>query len=395
FISVDCGIVRGLIYIDNEEAKEMHQSWLDSRLICSEIDASMIRLLEEAFLPLLYNSGGKCSMLAETMFYVPTKNRANPCIGSATTVSGVGFDDGEVQRTMLELLNQLNGFEASNKIKVHINFHLSTNFDMNRYDVEAISSSTLPVGGPVRTIIGRFDFRLQREARSLESSKLLGDLSRGEEQEIHGWFGIGLFVQRKNSNARWMFGVVAMNEGQRALLVAALKDFGIKCNSGNGGQASCNVQLQDHEDGINTRSRLCRIRYLCFDGLVSNSLCRFPKERPPIEGVNGLAIIGLILVIPEEHCCTVTENVEKPSFVQHFFALLARARLGLEIAEFTICTIGHVAHGRSIIVKATSGVQWMWQIYIVGFAGTSILLKKHLSLLLAFVSFGVYACSGS
>ncbi|GJS25692.1 hypothetical protein Tco_0454324 [Tanacetum coccineum] len=105
----------------------------------------------------------------------------------------------------------------------------------------------------------------------------------------------------QNSNARWMFGVVAMNEGQRALLAAALKDFGIKCNSGNGGQASCNVQLQDHE------------------------------------GVNGLAIIGLILVIPEEHCCTVTENVEKPSFVRHFFALLARARLGLEIAEFTIC----------------------------------------------------------
>ncbi|GKB66309.1 hypothetical protein Tco_0927721, partial [Tanacetum coccineum] len=36
---------------------------------------------------------------------------------------------------------------------VHIAFHLSTNFDMKRYDVEAISSSTLPVGGPVRTII--------------------------------------------------------------------------------------------------------------------------------------------------------------------------------------------------------------------------------------------------
>ncbi|GKD67679.1 26S proteasome regulatory subunit 8 homolog B-like protein [Tanacetum coccineum] len=39
-------------------------------------------------------------------------------IGSATMVSGIGSDDGEVQRTMLELLNQLNGFEASNKIKV-------------------------------------------------------------------------------------------------------------------------------------------------------------------------------------------------------------------------------------------------------------------------------------
>ncbi|GJV38579.1 hypothetical protein Tco_1411056 [Tanacetum coccineum] len=78
-VSVDCGIVRGLIYIDNViEAKEMHQSWLDSRLFCSEIDALMISLLEEAFLALLYNSGGKCGMPAETMFYVPAKNRANP-----------------------------------------------------------------------------------------------------------------------------------------------------------------------------------------------------------------------------------------------------------------------------------------------------------------------------
>ncbi|GKA93647.1 metallophosphoesterase 1 [Tanacetum coccineum] len=79
FISVDCGIVRGLIYIDNViEAKEMHQSWLDMRLICSEIDASMISLLEEAFLPLLYNCGGKYGMPAETMFYILAKNRANP-----------------------------------------------------------------------------------------------------------------------------------------------------------------------------------------------------------------------------------------------------------------------------------------------------------------------------
>ncbi|GJY17375.1 26S proteasome regulatory subunit 8 homolog B-like protein [Tanacetum coccineum] len=33
-------------------------------------------------------------------------------------VSGIGSGDGEVQRTMTELLNQLDGFEASNKIKV-------------------------------------------------------------------------------------------------------------------------------------------------------------------------------------------------------------------------------------------------------------------------------------
>ena len=41
-------------------------------------------------------------------------------IGSARMESGSGNGDSEVQRTMLELLNQLDGFEASNKIKVLI-----------------------------------------------------------------------------------------------------------------------------------------------------------------------------------------------------------------------------------------------------------------------------------
>lgn len=40
-------------------------------------------------------------------------------IGSARSESGGGGGgDSEVQRTMLELLNQLDGFEATNKIKV-------------------------------------------------------------------------------------------------------------------------------------------------------------------------------------------------------------------------------------------------------------------------------------
>ncbi|XP_030960074.1 26S proteasome regulatory subunit 7-like [Quercus lobata] len=39
-------------------------------------------------------------------------------IGSARMESGSGNGDSEVQRTMLELLNQLDGFEASNKIKL-------------------------------------------------------------------------------------------------------------------------------------------------------------------------------------------------------------------------------------------------------------------------------------
>lgn len=41
-------------------------------------------------------------------------------IGSARMESGSGNGDSEVQRTMLELLNQLDGFEASNKIKVFL-----------------------------------------------------------------------------------------------------------------------------------------------------------------------------------------------------------------------------------------------------------------------------------
>lgn len=43
-------------------------------------------------------------------------------IGSARSDSGGGGGggDSEVQRTMLELLNQLDGFEATNKIKVRV-----------------------------------------------------------------------------------------------------------------------------------------------------------------------------------------------------------------------------------------------------------------------------------
>ena len=45
-------------------------------------------------------------------------------IGSARMESGSGNGDSEVQRTMLELLNQLDGFEASNKIKVSCVFSM-------------------------------------------------------------------------------------------------------------------------------------------------------------------------------------------------------------------------------------------------------------------------------
>ena len=40
-------------------------------------------------------------------------------IGSSRIESGSGGGDSEVQRTMLELLNQLDGFEATKNIKVN------------------------------------------------------------------------------------------------------------------------------------------------------------------------------------------------------------------------------------------------------------------------------------
>ncbi|GKA30469.1 hypothetical protein Tco_0716774 [Tanacetum coccineum] len=36
--------------------------------------------------------------------------------------------------------------------------HLATNFEMNRCDMEAISSSTLPVGRPIRIVMGQFEY---------------------------------------------------------------------------------------------------------------------------------------------------------------------------------------------------------------------------------------------
>jgi 26S proteasome regulatory subunit T6 len=41
-------------------------------------------------------------------------------IGSARIDSGGGGGDSEVQRTMLELLNQLDGFESTQNIKVEL-----------------------------------------------------------------------------------------------------------------------------------------------------------------------------------------------------------------------------------------------------------------------------------
>ena len=56
-------------------------------------------------------------------------------IGSARMESSGGGGDSEVQRTMLELLNQLDGFEATNKIKVRC----------EKLVVSLLSAPTLPL----------------------------------------------------------------------------------------------------------------------------------------------------------------------------------------------------------------------------------------------------------
>lgn len=47
-------------------------------------------------------------------------------IGSSRGESGSGGGDSEVQRTMLELLNQLDGFEATKNIKVRSSYYASS-----------------------------------------------------------------------------------------------------------------------------------------------------------------------------------------------------------------------------------------------------------------------------
>ena len=68
-------------------------------------------------------------------------------IGSARIDSGGGGGggDSEVQRTMLELLNQLDGFEATNKIKVglYVPQLLCHRWDAGRW---ALAMSTSGVG---------------------------------------------------------------------------------------------------------------------------------------------------------------------------------------------------------------------------------------------------------
>ncbi|GKB37942.1 hypothetical protein Tco_0882884, partial [Tanacetum coccineum] len=63
--------------------------------------------------------------------------------------SGSGNEDSEVQRTMLELLNQLDGFEASNKIKLKYEYlNPSTKMSMERTTgMESYTSYALSLKG--------------------------------------------------------------------------------------------------------------------------------------------------------------------------------------------------------------------------------------------------------
>ncbi|XP_071699207.1 26S proteasome regulatory subunit 8 homolog B-like [Rutidosis leptorrhynchoides] len=61
---------------------------------------------------------GEGSRMVRELFVMAREHDEIDSIGSARMESGSGNGDSEVQRTMLELLNQLDGFEASNKIKV-------------------------------------------------------------------------------------------------------------------------------------------------------------------------------------------------------------------------------------------------------------------------------------
>ena len=64
-------------------------------------------------------------------------------IGSARMDNSGGSGDSEVQRTMLELLNQLDGFEATNKIKVSCTIFLpQARCDLGIHAAVAQQSST-------------------------------------------------------------------------------------------------------------------------------------------------------------------------------------------------------------------------------------------------------------
>ncbi|KAK3031124.1 hypothetical protein RJ639_035122 [Escallonia herrerae] len=96
-----------------------------ARAVAHHTDCTFIRVSGSE---LVQNQGGELSFLSSLPFCLWLFHKEHApsiifmdeidSIGSARMESGSGNGDSEVQRTMLELLNQLDGFEASNKIKV-------------------------------------------------------------------------------------------------------------------------------------------------------------------------------------------------------------------------------------------------------------------------------------
>ncbi|XAR71262.1 Proteasome endopeptidase complex [Bertholletia excelsa] len=102
-----------------------------ARAVAHHTDCTFIRVSGSE---LVQKYIGEGSRMVRELFVVARKNIPSiifmdeiDSIGSARMESGSGNDDSEVQRTVLELLNQLDGFEASNEIKLLISFLMATN----------------------------------------------------------------------------------------------------------------------------------------------------------------------------------------------------------------------------------------------------------------------------
>mmetsp|Transcript_28808 Transcript_28808/g.54390 ORF Transcript_28808/g.54390 Transcript_28808/m.54390 type:complete len:428 (+) Transcript_28808:135-1418(+) len=93
-----------------------------ARAVANRTDACFIRVIGSE---LVQKYIGEGSRMVRELFVMAREHSPSiifmdeiDSIGSARMEGGSGGGDSEVQRTMLELLNQLDGFEASNKIKV-------------------------------------------------------------------------------------------------------------------------------------------------------------------------------------------------------------------------------------------------------------------------------------
>ncbi|GKB10898.1 26S protease regulatory subunit 8 homolog A [Tanacetum coccineum] len=102
-------------------------------------------------------------------------------IGSARMESGSGGGDSEVQRTMLELLNQLDGFEASNKIKEELIGRLNSQIltKINRFSSGGYQQQMSfhdNIGVSERSVAGA-EALLAKLAQDRESASLIDEIT--------------------------------------------------------------------------------------------------------------------------------------------------------------------------------------------------------------------------